>query len=336
MSLTELAEITKSIISSQGIQEHVNAVKKLSAFYNRATADNAAFNLSPDNEKYIKGGQALSTYHAAVCTDDYLRTCYFIKGVYRAINKLLLERPDKKINIIYAGCGPFATLLLPILPLLDRQRIQALVLDINTFSIQSVSNLITITGLQDYDIKLIEADATTFSVPKEWEIDLFISETMHYGLTAEPQVAITKNFIPQLSPHSIFIPNQIHIDLVYTFYGKEPFIRFKQNPAESTLLQAVPDRLKAGRLFSINRDISLPDDNRIISDYYSIPEDISATPDMCVFTEVEIYEGLSLKTAESVLTNPYCITSLHHLKDRPGFQLIYDFNETPGWAYIVK
>ena len=335
--MTELGTITKEIITSQGIREHVNAVKKLSEFYNQITAGDKSFDITSNNEKYIAGGQALSTYHAAVCTDDYLRTCYFLKGVYRAIINLQTDFPSRKIKVLYAGCGPFATLLLPLLPLFEKNAVEAIILDINSSSIESVKKLISILNFDDYSLTMVETDATTYQKPAEWEIDLFVSETMHYGLTAEPQVTITKNFIPQLLPHTVFIPNQIHIDLVYTFFSKEPFIKFNQDPLETTKMQPEPARKHVDRLFSIGKDAGdLLKDNQIATEFYPLPEDLHSYPDLALFTEVEIYEDLSLKTAESVLTNPYCLTSLYHLKAHPEFQLIYDFSETPKWAYRFK
>jgi len=335
--MTELGTITKEIIASQGILEHVNAVKKLSKFYNQITTGDKSFDLTADNEKYIAGGQALSTYHAAVCTDDYLRTCYFLKGVYKAITKLQADFPSRRIKVLYAGCGPFATLLLPLLPLFEKNAVEAIILDINSSSIESVKKLISILHLEDYSLAMVETDATTYQKPDGWEMDLFVSETMHYGLTAEPQVAITKNFIPQLLPHTVFIPNHIHIDMVYTSFSKEPFIKFTQNPLETTKRQSEPARQHIDRLFSIGKDAAdLLKGNQIATGFYPLPDDLHSYPDLALFTEIEIYEDLSLKTAESVLTNPYCLTSLYHLKAHREFQLIYDFSETPKWAYTFK
>jgi hypothetical protein len=337
MDLDELKIITTEIIGSESLQENINSVKKLSRFYNHIIAEDKECYLSPHNEKYVKGGQALSSYDASVCTDDYLRTCFFLKGIYKAIIKLQSSFPSRKINILYAGCGPFATLLLPLLPLLDKCSIEAIVLDINSTSIQSVEKIIETLQLKEFNLTLIETDATSYQKPSEWGIDLFISETMHYGLSSEPQVAITKNFIPQLLPHTIFIPNQIHIDLVYTFFGKEPFIKFGQNHAETAKMEKQPQRRHVKRLFSIGRDASfILSTSEIVTDFFPVPKDTSTYPDLCVFTEVEIYEGIALKTAESVLTNPYCITSLHYLKAHEEFQLVYNYGETPKWAYSLK
>lgn len=337
MRLTELRTIANEIISSNGINANVEAVKKLSKFYQQITADKNNFDISADNEKYVAGGQALSTFHAAVCTDDYLRTCYFIKGVYKAIITLQLNFPNRPVKIIYAGSGPFATLLLPLLPLLNENAVEAIILDINSSSVASVKKLIAILNLNKYSLSVLQTDATTYQKPEGWEIDLFVSETMHYGLTAEPQVSITKNFIPQLLPHTIFIPNQIHIDLVYTFYGKEPFIKFNQHPLETTKLQSEPSRKHVERLFSIDKhSTKLLNNHQIQTKYYPVPDDLTTYPDLTVFTEINIFEDLTLKTAESVLTNPYCITSFYHLKAHREFQLIYDYSETPKWAISLR
>ncbi|HEX8562723.1 MAG TPA: hypothetical protein VF676_07065 [Flavobacterium sp.] len=336
MLTSELKTIAERIISSDGLSEQVISVKSLSGFYDKITEDKNLFVLSGDNEKIIKGGHALSTYNAAVCTDDYLRTAYFLKGIHKAVVDLHLQFPHRKINILYAGCGPFATLLLPLLPLFNKERIDAIVLDINTSSIQSVKNLLAILELESYRLSLVEADATNYQKPEEWGIDLFISETMHYALTAEPQVSITKNFIPQLLPHSIFIPKNIHIDLVYTFFAKEPFLRQNENPTD-TKLKPNFKRHFVDRLFSISRDCSeLLSGTQITSGFYAVPAELDAFPDLCIFTSVEIYDGIVLEAADSLITNPYCITSLFHLKAYSEFQLVYDFIETPNWTYIVK
>lgn len=335
MHLTNLCSITKSIISSDDITDTINSVKELSDFFKNIIDGDKAYNISANNEKYIKGGQALSTYHAAVCTDDYLRTAFFLKGVYRAINKLCHSFPDKKINILYAGCGPFATLILPLLPLLEKDKFETILLDINSASIQSAANLINALGLEEYNMTLIETDAVTYKKPDGWDIDLFISETMHYALTSEPQVSIMRNFMPQLLPHSIIIPEQIHIDLVYTFFGKEPFLKFGDDYTEVIQSRIKPERNYIDRLFTVNKDfLKTHNTEQVITKTYAVPTDITSCPDMCIFTEIDIFEDIKLKTTQSVLTNPYCITSAYNLKPHSGVKLIYDFSQTPKWDII--
>jgi hypothetical protein len=336
MNAAELKNIVIDIINSDDVHQSVDAVKKLSEFFNTIAAD-ITFELSADNEKNIAGGQALSTYHAAACTNDYLRTCYFIKGIFRALTTLQTDFPNKTLNIIYAGCGPFATLLLPLLPLYESTLVDAVLLDINASSLQFVEKFISLLHLEEYYIKLVEADATKYQIPDGWDTDLFISETMHYALTAEPQVAITRNFIPQLLPHTVFIPTQIHINMVYTSFGREPFIKSSQDASQTTKDKPEPARLFIDRLFSIGKNAAeIITSTSIKSRFYPVPQNWETYPDLCIFTEVNIYEDLTLGTAESLITNPYCITSLYHLRAHSEFQLEYDYSETPKWALKFK
>lgn len=336
MYTAELKIIVTEIIDSGNDSQGVTAVKRLSELFT-TIATEATYKLSADNEKNIAGGQALSSYHAAVCTDDYLRTCYFIKGTFRALTVLRDKFPGKKIHVLYAGCGPYATLLLPLLPLFNPDAIDAILLDINSSSLQFVDRLLSFLNLNSYAITLTEADATVYKKQPARDIDLFISETMHYALTAEPQVAITKNFIPQLLPHTVCIPNQIHIDMVYTAFGREPFIKSGSDVSEVIIRNPEPERHYAGRLFTISKNAAyLTEGTTIKTPFYPVPDDIASYPDLCIFTEVNVYEDITLKTAQSVITNPYCITSLYHIKAHHEFQLEYNYSQTPKWALQFK
>jgi hypothetical protein len=336
VSFERLGSIAKAIIDSDDLAAYLRAAKDLSGFYSGITADNSVFNLSGSNEIFIKGGQALSTLHASACTDDYLRTVFFIKGVYKAVSKLLADHPLRTINIVYAGCGPFATLLLPLLPLFDKHRIEAVLIDINDHSIESVRHLLPLLGLEDYRLTLIEVDATAYTKPEDWEIDLLVTETMHYALTSEPQVSVTKNFMSQLKEHSILIPQQIHIDLCYSFYAKEPFLRNADGIENTYSLHPYPDRQYVDRLFSVNKNLgeTIGNATQIETVIYTIPDNFEAFPDICLFTEVQVFDDVKLGYAQSLITNPYCVTSLYNLQAHPGFRLVYDFSETPKWTCV--
>ena len=47
-----------------------------------------------------------------MCVDDIMRTRRFVRGVYHAMADMLNAR-EGKINLLYAGTGPFAMLVLP-------------------------------------------------------------------------------------------------------------------------------------------------------------------------------------------------------------------------------
>lgn len=330
----ELAIIVQSIIESNTISDHTKCAKTLSDFYNRLSA----VQHSIQNEVSVKGGIALSSSGAADCVDDYLRTIYFIKGIYKAITKLTADFPERSINILYAGCGPYATLILPLLPLFNKERINAILLDINAESIESVRHLLKVTGLDEYALQLIETDAITYTKPKDFTIDLAISETMHYALTREPQVAIVKNIVMQLPPHAILIPEEIRIDLAYTFLDHEPSFKNAINEVKSyNEMQPYPHHVFVDRLFTINKELSsIRHDSKFESDFYDLPESFNEIPDVCIFTELKVFEDIELKTAKSYITNPYCVVSLYSISEYSKIQLIYDFSEIPKWSYKVN
>lgn len=331
----ELRIIVKSIIESNTLSEQVEAAQRLSSFYKKIIK----YKYSDVNETLVQGGIALSSSGAADCVDDYLRTVSFIKGIYKALTKSFNDFPEKKINILYAGCGPYATLILPLLPLFSKERINAVLIDINKSSIESVHNILSAVGLEDYNLELIEGDAVTFKIPQNFSVDLAISETMHYALTREPQVAITKNIINQMSPEVIFIPQEIRIDLAYSFFDYEPYVKNTLNEVKGRKeMQPYPHNVFVDRLFTINKEHFSREnyDSKIESNFYPLPDNFEDHPDVCIFTEIKIFEDIELKTAESYITNPYCLVSMYGIKDYSEIQLVYDFSEIPKWSYKLK
>jgi len=331
----ELTSIVKSIIVSNTVSEQIEAAHQLSCFYKKIIN----YSHLEHNEAHVKGGIALSSSGAADCVDDYLRTVYFIKGIYKALIKLLNDPPEKKINILYAGCGPYATLILPLLPLFHKERISIVLIDINTSSLESVQNLVSLIGFEDYDLKLLETNAITYIIPEDFIVNLAISETMHYALTREPQVAISKNIVRQLASDAIFIPQEIRIDLAYTFFDYEPYFKtdiYKMKGHKE--LQPYAYQLFVDRLFTINKEHFGKENHnsKLESAFYTLPANFENYPDICLFTEITIFEDIELKTAESYITNPYCLVSMYGITDYSRIKLIYDFCDIPKWSYQLK
>lgn len=338
MYIEECKSIVISILNAQTPEEYIASAEKLSNFYGKLVTSKE--HLTQDNEVAVKGGVALSGFHAAACVDDFFRTVSFIKGVHNAIKKLGNDFPEKTINILYAGTGPYATLILPLLPLLDKNRMAVIFLDINASSIESVRGLTDTLGLNEYNLNYVVADATTYTIPENFAIDLVVSETMHYGLTLEPQVAIVKNLAPQMPLHAILIPEEINIDFGYSFFAKEPFVsRFADIPKGYNKLQPYEYRKIIDRLFTINKELfsnQVSHESRFVSDFYPLPSDFSNHPDACIFTGVTIFDNIKLKTAESLITNPYCIVSLQCLDINSDIQFVYDFSDMPKWTYNLQ
>jgi hypothetical protein len=150
-------------------------------------------------------------------------------------------------------------------------------------------------------------------------------------------VSITQNLAPQLQQGGILIPEEINLDLVYTFHGEEPYLK-STDPYPTGL--PYEHRVHAGNLFSITKELDFYRTNHspgiFESGLYELPSDFSATPDLCIHTHLRIFGEVILHSAESSITNPYCVASLYNLQEYTHVGLIYDFNDLPQWTYKAK
>lgn len=333
----QLAAITKSILDSSGIHEEIESARHLSEFYARFFPGHEAHSQPhKTNEVLLKGGIALSSYDAAICMDEYIRTARFIKGVYQAICELQIRFPAQRLHILYAGCGPYATLLLPVLPLFAPEDVDVLLLDINAHSLQSVTGLLPLMGLEAYSIKMLQADAIQYQSPESRPLHMVISETMFHALIREPQVSITGNLAAQLQEGGILIPEEINLSLVYTFFSEEPYLKANMEFAEAAPYK---HRLHKGLLFSINKELDFYRNNNspgiFESDLYELPENFEERPDLCIYTQLRIFGGITLEAAESSITNPYCVNSFYNLQNHTRIKLVYNFKDIPNWTYVL-
>jgi hypothetical protein len=184
-------------------------------------------------DSLLNSGVAISPQAAAHCVADYRRSVVYIRGLYDAIcaaqsrfgtvaliadegcgalsppHNLPLKPP---LRILYAGCGPYATLLLPLLHRFEPGSLQVLLLDIHQESLDSLSQLIASAGYADHDLRLVQANACDYQHPQP--LHLIVVETMQKALEQEPQVPITQHLAPQLIAGGLLVPECIEVALV--------------------------------------------------------------------------------------------------------------------------
>lgn len=99
---------------------------------------------SKENQEHIctHAGLAVSPYAAAFCITDMMRTRGFLLGIKEAIEKKLKENNGKPVIVLYAGTGPFASLLTPLTTVFSPSQLQLVLIDINTISINFLQKLI--------------------------------------------------------------------------------------------------------------------------------------------------------------------------------------------------
>ncbi|GAB5417294.1 MAG: hypothetical protein Crog4KO_28760 [Crocinitomicaceae bacterium] len=153
-------------------------------------------------------GMALGTTWAASCLEDSVRTIQFVSGILQAIDEKLANT-DRALHILYAGTGPYATLMLPALAGYTSDQIQCTLLEYNPESFRYMKKVIHDLGLESRVPSFVNADATSFE-PKRG-IDILISETMQAGLMVETQVPIALHLSQFLHSDGVMIPEAITV-----------------------------------------------------------------------------------------------------------------------------
>lgn len=288
--------------------------------------------LLDNNEKQTGVGVALSSKHAKDCLEDPIRTVRFLKGIYKAIITLDKKFVNEKTTILYAGCGPLGTLILPLLGFFSPKKIEVILLDINTSSIESIKKIVKKLNYEAFIKEYVIADATKYKKPNDCSLHMIVTETMDKALTKEPQVEITRNLSKQLVKKGIFIPEKIEIKRGYSFFAKEYVFDLKKDILD---LEVEKKESSKEKLFTVTDKINTKDYFNFETNWISKPSNFDRKPDICLFTEVIIFEDIKLKKSESFITNPYCVKSLYTLK-KEKYKLQYSTKEMPNWRVLEQ
>ncbi|KGL61992.1 hypothetical protein [Polaribacter sp. Hel1_85] len=319
------------LLKSKTVTEEILAVDKLIKEYKELFKE-LFFDdsLKENKETIISGGIALSSTHARDCLEDPIRTARFLKGIYKAILVAQDRFPNEKISILYAGCGPLGTLLIPLLHRFSSNEIEIVVLDIHQTSIDSVKKIIKKIKCETYIKEYLVTDATRYKHSVQNPLHMIVTETMDKALTKEPQVEITRNLGNQIVNNGIFIPEKIEIQRGYSFFAKEFVFKTKE---DISLLIAKKEEIKTEKLFSITSKIESLESFNFESDWISIPSNFKKTPDICLYTSLIIFDDIYLTKSESLITNPYCVKSLYNVKTKK-YKLQYATEGIPTWKVV--
>lgn len=258
---------------------------------------------------FLTSGKAISPVEAVHCLLEMKRTAIFLRGVNQAINELIVQKEDSPVRILYAGTGPYASLVSPLLHLYLPQTVQVDLLEINTFSMQIAIILMEKLGLRDYVGDVYSGvDASAFKVTKSY--DLVISETMQAVLKKEPQVAIMQNLIPQLPKHAVFIPQQITVDAALLSRGKWN--------AEKMIIESI-EQIDLGRIMTVNKEHLHPDDFR---SSLQLPQVPGNCVQLKLFTNIQVYGDHCLGESDSSLNMPFLLIESG---DMAGEQLNFEY-----------
>jgi hypothetical protein len=181
-----------------------------------------AGNLTHEHMKETANGKVVTPIQAAHCLKELARTTHFLRAIHLAINHHLMKK--QSIRILYAGCGPYATLLTPFTSVYTSDQIQFTFLEIEEQSYNAVINLYKDWQIEGYLESIHLCDATDPELSLDGTFDIIISETMQMALNNECQVPITRNMVRFLSKEGTFIPERIALDFYLTGKKKDPLV----------------------------------------------------------------------------------------------------------------
>lgn len=326
LTLTEINTIQDNALQTMLTEtlpgHHYKAAHALYDVYAGITGV-TAFDHSRDAAN-LATGVAISSSAAAHCLLEFGRTTAFLRGIRKAITDLQERFPGERLHVLYAGCGPYATLLTPLLRLYEPSLLSIDMLDISTRSIESVKHLYATLGLEAYVNDYIVADAISYQVNKDRPVHLLISETLNAALRNEPFVSIMQNLVPQLAEGAAVVPQQVVVDAVY--------LNMKEETKRMTTPGMKTERITAARLASFDKEhLATPAPVSFV-----VPgiDPIACT--LYLLTLIDVYKGERIQENECSLTIPMRV-KLFGAAPGDEIKMSYRVNEKPGFvAELVK
>ncbi|EHQ24926.1 SAM-dependent methyltransferase [Mucilaginibacter paludis] len=309
-SIENIDSAIQTLLFSENYKDLYEAVHLLHNQYSAITRIYA--NSITDQDIFLESGKAISPQKAAHCLLDIERTRKFIKGIYQAILQLQHHYPSTRINILYAGTGPYATLVTPLTSLFTAEQISLFMLDINEVSLNAVSKLYKEFEIDYYVQKYIHADASTYLLDPEDHIHLIITETMQNALRKEPQVAIMNNLIPQLPDKGIFIPQEISVNAMLLNMAQEQ-ASFLEGGQKSQR-KLIGNIYTVGQYVNQNHPVTLP-----------VPS-VESHKTLALLTDITVYGDHKLDAYQSGLTLPYHLALLDDTTTAVSFEYILNSN----------
>lgn len=280
---------------------------------------------------YGSNGKAIGLTWAALCLEDMVRTKTFISGVFKAVQKLH-NQGKKQVHILYAGTGPFATLILPVLASYTPAQVTATLLEINTESFNTMQMLLQELGFEDHVVTYANVDATTYTLSNPESIDILLTETLECGLVKEPQIPITINLLQQLPSEVILIPEQLALDVVWL--EPKAFMEREVTTDEKEYCTVVFRLIELDKMShqDLPYDLSLLETQKLASKEMIIhPEDLETNKKLALLTRITIFEEEKIHINESGLTLPIYLKMPSVINQQVKLTVSYEAGENPGY-----
>lgn len=345
----QVSEITRDLIHIQNDDARLQSVaNELYALLSKITGMNENSDGSEDNcDIQLPSGKAISPKSAARCTLDVKRTTGFLRGIYAAIVEAQKRFQARPIQILYAGCGPFAPFAISLTTLFAPNEIEFTLLDVHERSLEAAKRAFNYFDKACYVRDYVRCDAVSYRHPGD--LHIVVVEAMQAALAREPQVAIALNLVSQLPEQGLLIPEKVTVDAYLADLNKE----FVMMPVERVTTSDLPAEPKPQRTqihlgclieltvsFCRNLKASHNDftwDRRIVLSpvKVKIPPVAGDQLIAMLLTTITVFDGATIGDHESGLTSPILLYDLDRKSGDAEIEFRYVIGPTPGFEYQV-
>ncbi|HEV2734141.1 MAG TPA: hypothetical protein VGV85_04850 [Longimicrobiaceae bacterium] len=294
----------------------------------------------------LPSGEALSPRDAARCVLDFRRTSRFLRGLQAAILEARARFPDGATEILYAGCGPFAPLALPLTTRFSPAEIRFTLLDAHERSLDAARLIFQALGKGAFVRDYVRCDAASYEHDAPHALHLVVVEAMQAALEKEPQVAITMNLAPQLRPGGTFIPERITVDCCLC----DPAREFPAPPAGAGAADSLPPgaggraRVHLGRVLDLTARgfRGLPASGGGDEQHGSsagpklllrVPGELDGEFGLMLLTSITVFDCIALDEGESGLTCPRILYDAGTMRGGETMEFEYRLGDEPGFRY---
>jgi len=266
---------------------------------------------------------------AAMCADDFARTVVFLRGVHAAIHDRRSRFGHRPVRVLYAGCGPYATLALPLMSVLSPAEANFELLDLHAHSVASAQTVVGRLGLGAALGKCRVMDACDYRIDPDARPDVLVLELMNACLEKEPQVAVTRHLCTQ-APDASIVPRSVKVDLRLV----NPANEFGSVSAADGEAAVERERVMLGTVFELGRDSLLAwgDDSSTVlpAARIALPAVLDERLVPMLFTTIESHGGHRLQDYDSGLTMPRSLSIEGEIRAGATLHFEYQLGPSPG------
>ena len=283
----------------------------------------------------LDSGLAISPSLAAMCLRELARTLAFIRGLHGAIEDALI--PGRPVRVLYAGCGPYALLAVPLMTIFPSGQVKFALLDIHRESLDHALALIDSFGLGDYVENVICADAAHYRIPQEKLPEVIVSETMAVCLRNEPQVAIARNLLAQ-APQALMVPQLVRVEACLLNPSRE----FVVMPSDyvGDFPEPDRDRVALGQVFALDaaaiRSWEGVTGDRLPAGQVRIPAPLEGRYVPNLLTRIAVYGKTRLQDYDCSLTLPRPISKKRCFSGGETLHFHYRLGAHPGLDFELR